>query len=88
LSSFDPCQPIFPGCVRNTVTFSDSLWWPVYTLIHVTLFFVLPVLLMVFIYIKIWWEARRQRAKMTANPFFVTVPNYTAEVTHHNGTGR
>lgn len=51
-----------------------AIWWPVLKLIHATVFFLLPVVSMFYMYLKIWMEARKQKTKMTCqnkSPFIL-----------------
>jgi hypothetical protein len=55
---------------------SNQFIWAVFNLIHVLLIFIFPVILMVFIYTRIYIEARRQKIRMIQRfkPYFLPVP--------------
>ncbi len=44
-----------------------AVWWPVLKLIHATVFFILPVVTMLYMYLRIWMEARKQKTKMACH---------------------
>lgn len=59
---------------------SGDLIWSLYSLTSTIFLFVIPVILMIYIYTKIWLEARRQKIKIANQykPYFLSVsPEHT-----------
>ncbi|ODN02364.1 C-X-C chemokine receptor type 5 [Orchesella cincta] len=57
---------------------TSSTWylWPVLKLAHATVFFIVPVFVMMFMYIRIWTEASKQNARLahhSKNPYIFPV---------------
>lgn len=59
---------------NSTATNGDFLW-ALYSLTFVTIFFVIPIILMLYIYVRIWQEARRQKIKINNQykPYFLPI---------------
>lgn len=65
-AAFVPHQPSLPHEDWTVLSSTSSLWWwPVLKLIHAAVFFVVPITVILYMYLRIMTEARKQNRRMS-----------------------